>query len=681
VAERWTSRLEQPRTAAWLLALLIVGLYFLRIGASGAWDPWETHYGEVARQMVMRSDPLDLWWQPGLHGPDARAETYFASKPALPFWVWAISFEVFRVGMNADPAEMLDSPWPELALRVPVMLAGFLAIYVLAYTLWRRVSPRAGLLTAVILATMPQWALVSRQALTDIFFVTPVVVAAVAWTNAWGAPDRPLRLRGRGWQTIPWDRAYATFWLVFGLGAIVPLAVIHHHSYDATTWAMFGKSASKAKGLLEIQRHMFLYWAVVVAVALRSTRWRLRSQAWMGILYICAGVSLMGKGMIGPGLVGVFVLADLALSGAWSRLRSCGLVTGIATFVLACFPWHHAMALYRGDVWVNELIIQNNLQRFSTGEQEQAVGGVAFYLETLGLAALPWSALVPFAWVHGRAAFRAVDGPAAATHRFMVAWFGASLFVVTYSTTKYYHYLVPCLPPLAAMLGITLDDLWARRGKGASWLTVVVAFAILAGTIRDLVWTPTWIAHLTTYLYTGMWTQGAPSTARVLLVCAPFVVGLVLFLRRKAAHGVLAWCLSGVLTTGYVLADYLPAASETWSQRSAFATYFAERGPRDRLVGWWFYYRGETFFAKGDLWVIKGPERERLAELFEEHEGRDMALWFITIEAHAQRLRGQLPARYRDRLEERYRNFHYVLMRVPLGSTDVVPEGSAGRSD
>ncbi len=49
------------------------------------------------------------------------------------------------------------------------------------------------------------------------------------------------------------------------------------------------------------------------------------------------------------------------------------------------------MVLYRGDRWVSELIIQNNLQRFSTGEQKQAVGGFAFYLETLGLAALPWS--------------------------------------------------------------------------------------------------------------------------------------------------------------------------------------------------------------------------------------------------------------------------------------------------
>ena len=34
-----------------------------------------------------------------------------------------------------------------------------------------------------------------------------------------------------------------------------------------------------------------------------------------------------------------------------------------------------------------------------------------------------------------------------------------------------------------------------------------------------------------------------------------------------------------------------------------------ERGPNDRLISWWFYYRGETFFTKQDIWVMKNPDR------------------------------------------------------------------------
>ena len=84
------------------------------------------------------------------------------------------------------------------------------------------------------------------------------------------------------------------------------------------------------------------------------------------------------------------------------------------------------------------------------------------------------------------------------------------------------------------------------------------------------------------------------------------------------------------------------------------------------MVSWWFYYRGETFFTKGDIWVMKEPDRSKLGDLFTEMEGQGASLWFMTIEPHAKRLGAQLPTRYRDRLEEKYRSFHYVMMRVEL---------------
>ena len=52
-----------------LAALAVVATSVWSIAACGPWDPWETHYGEVARQILVRSDPIDLWWQPG-RGPD-----------------------------------------------------------------------------------------------------------------------------------------------------------------------------------------------------------------------------------------------------------------------------------------------------------------------------------------------------------------------------------------------------------------------------------------------------------------------------------------------------------------------------------------------------------------------------------------------------------------------------------
>lgn len=653
-----------------LVALAVIIVDLATIGLAGPWDPWETHYGEVARNMLARHDPLDPWWQPGNGGPDAEAEKSFASKPVLSFWLMALSMKLFGIGTSADPAEMLRTPWVELALRLPSMLAGWLAAFTLGFTAWRLASPRAGVLAGAIVATMPQFAIVTRQALTDMIFVAPVVAAAAAWALAWLQPERELKRLGRGWRSLPLDRVYLLFLVVFALGVVVPLAVIHAHSFDHGTWQRFGRVTRRAEGLRDIQQQMWIHWALAALVFVRSLFWRRRSQPLMAILYICAGLSLIGKGLIGPGLVGVIVLGHLVTSGRWNLLLRCGLPTGLVFFELAGVPWHHAMALYRGERWVNELIMDNNLRRFAAGEQKQAVGGFGFYLETLGLAALPWSALVPFGAAAGVRAFvRDREERGVELMRMAMVWFGVSLFAISYSTTKYYHYLVPCLPPLALVIGLWLDrELEQPRRDPIAWAVTAIGIAGIAVVIRDALHQPAWLAHLTTYLYTGMWTEGAPAVTMLIPCCAPFALGLLAwpFLRLRR-HAVLAFVLSALCVRSWVIGDYIPASSESWSQRTALRTYFEQRGPDDRLVSWWFYYRGETFFSKADIWVMKDPDKKTsITELVDEYRGRGATLWFITTVQHTNRLGSHLPPDVRRNIEPVYANFHYSLSKVQI---------------
>ncbi|MCA9707193.1 MAG: glycosyltransferase family 39 protein [Myxococcales bacterium] len=716
---------QRPRFWAVVLALVVVAINLASMASTGAWDPWETHYGEVARNILVRHDPLDLWWQAGNGGPDAVAEKTFWSKPALPFWLMALSMKIFGVGTSGPPDELVQPFWPEFAIRLPSMLAGLGSAALLGYVAWRQVSPRAGILTAAVLVTMPQFAVATRQALTDMIFVGPVVLAAAAWILAWGQPDRPLRRRGQGARSLPWDRAYLAFAIVFAAAVVAPLAVIHQHAYDPYTWATVGKNPGHAASLRQIQSHMFIYWGLVVLVLGLSLRWTRRSQVWMGVLYIAAGLSLLGKGLIGPGLVGAVVLVHLVVTGRWDLLRRCGLPTGIVLFALASFPWHHAMVLFRGERWVNELIIQNNLARFDTGEQKQAVGSFAFYLETLGLAALPWSAVVPLVLAAAFGIGRKASAPAEATseaseageageaeapasasteaseatspageageageaeapdfqdfslaptpeaarrvlHQFALIWFSVALFAIGYSVTKYYHYLIPVLPPLALLVGLWIDQRMSgpRTHVGPRLIGVAVGLAVLVAVVRDTFHSTAWLAHLTTYLYTGMWRTGGPEVSALPWLVLPFGLGLLAWALGRHRAALAGFVLSGLLTTGWAVDDYLPAASENWSQRSALRLYFAERGPRDRLVSWWFYYRGETWFSKQDVWVMKDVDRKALTELFDQVEGQDTTLWFITIEPHARRLAAQVPQRYRGDIEEVYKSFHYTLLRV-----------------
>lgn len=61
-----------------LLAGALASAVFLPwLGATGLWDPWEPHYAEVARQILVRDDWVHPWWE----------SAWFFSKPALPLWL------------------------------------------------------------------------------------------------------------------------------------------------------------------------------------------------------------------------------------------------------------------------------------------------------------------------------------------------------------------------------------------------------------------------------------------------------------------------------------------------------------------------------------------------------------------------------------------------------------------
>lgn len=701
-------------------ALLVI--YFVSIRWCGPWDPWETHYGEVARNIVQRRDPLDLWWRPG-YGPNGNSENTFWSKHAGPYWAMAASLWAFGIGANdALPGEMATHPWTEVALRLPSMVAGLTTIGFLAYVAHRLADWRAGVLVMVVLGTMPQFAIVTRQALTDMFFVGPVALAMGAWALAWMQDDRALRRVGRGRITVPVnDRAWIAFVILLAIAVILPLAVMHHHvnaDYTIERVARFrkGKDIPNLQTLAIISRALIPYWIGVALVLVHSLTWTRRSQAWMGFVYVAGGLSLMGKGFIGPGIIGLLILCDMLVSGRLHLLPRCGLGMGTLLFLLACLPWHHAMWLYRGEGWFNELIVVNNLARFATGEQDQAVGSFTFYVKTLGIAGLPWSALAPIVlwdafsrlrrpapaardndagisgdddregsrgwgdWLLRQLGHRGpLHRPARPTevelHRFALLWFVISFGLITYSVTKYYHYLLPALPPLAVLTGLWLQGLLRKRRGGATRVTgavgpalalAVLALAIAGLVLRQAVYEPAWIAHLTTYLYTGMWREGAPVPTRLVWMCAPLPIGVALWLGRRMPHAVAAWVLSGLLVTGYVIDDYLPAASESWSQRSAFRVYYAQRKPQDKVLSWWFYYRGETFFSKHRIWVLMRPDRQKLFDFIDEHRGKDVTFWMMTTVQHANRVHTQLPADVSKTAEVVYENHHYALVKAPI---------------
>ena len=134
---------QRRATVAALIALCAL-LYGAGLNRTGILGPDEPRYASIAREMARSGD----WLTPRLWG-----DPWF-EKPPLTYWMMALAF---RAGLDDD-----------LAPRVPIALAS--ALFVVWY--WRRLSrefgERAGLYSAVILATTAGWLAYSRTGVTDL---------------------------------------------------------------------------------------------------------------------------------------------------------------------------------------------------------------------------------------------------------------------------------------------------------------------------------------------------------------------------------------------------------------------------------------------------------------------------------------------------------------------------------
>ena len=143
------------RIPVWLAAALLAGTVFLPgLGSVGLLDPWEPHYAEVSRQMLLRGDWVHPWWR----------EAGFFSKPPLLLWGGAAGLAIAGEGAA------------EWGLRLPVALVAVLGVAVSAAAVARLASRRAGLLAAIALCTAPFLALFARQAVPD----APLVALSTA---------------------------------------------------------------------------------------------------------------------------------------------------------------------------------------------------------------------------------------------------------------------------------------------------------------------------------------------------------------------------------------------------------------------------------------------------------------------------------------------------------------------
>ena len=213
---------------------------------------------------------------------------------------------------------------------------------------------------------------------------------------------------------------------------------------------------------------------------------------------IAAGMA-MGLGLLakGPVAVALPLLTLLCMSPfiQWpaarrrSLVRDASLSIGVAT-VLAS-PWFLAMTVRHGSEFVREAIWEQNVGRYATTAFGHKNGMLALFLPAL-IGLLPWVVFLPQALVR-------VTRPRGNPREVLRTGMGISALIAlafySLSSSKLASYSLVCVPALAIVIGLWLDEQLDRPSGTRTRLQVLTILGVVAVALLSA---PLWIAKLVT---------------------------------------------------------------------------------------------------------------------------------------------------------------------------------------
>lgn len=542
------------RHGFWLVALTSL-LYLPLLGSYSLIDPWETHYGEVAREMLAKDDWISLWWA---------QDGWFWSKPILDFWAQGLSFAA--LGVQYQPDQMLAGvaqgrfPQPEWAARMPIFLLSLLGSYVLYRGMAQAVGRRAAMIGGIVLITAPYWYFLTHQTMTDMAYVGPLT-AAVGFALLGFVTDPETQVKRYELRFGKRVLSLSGWHLLFGAVTLLVLPqVIYLLSRNVSLllrgdnlgfqWHLDQFSAGSGGGNCGLPGNqacsaskpvfdklqpsiLALIWTVGLAVILYVNRHERRlARLYFLAAWLMTALSAMGKGAPGLVLPLAVALAYVGVTRRWKLLLRMELPTMLLLVLCVALPWYVQMYLRHGAPFTDRLIFHDMFKRAFVHVHDTNSGddvSFRYYVWQLGYGLFPWSGLAAAGLVWWTRRSEPEGSRASDALLLMGMWFVTTFGMFSITLTKFHHYILPAVPPIAMLTGVVMDRMLGGRalasGAAASDLE---APSIKAGAAVPYALSMGAVALLTCYAslrlfpgsISGSLAGGAPQAASTLAALA-----------------------------------------------------------------------------------------------------------------------------------------------------------------
>ena len=289
----------------------------------------------------------------------------------------------------------------------------------------------------------------------------------------------------------------------------------------------------------------------LVAVAIGSF-WQARHTTslgalahWTGIAGVALGLSVLGKGLTGVGLVGAAIVVWLV----WTRALSVRLVVaGAAAVAIAlaiAWPWYAAMERAVPG-YLQYFLMERHVGGFTDDTQRHAGRPFLYYLPVVLGGGWPWIVFL----------LRRRTAPLDDRERLLWSWLAADVLLLSLAGSKLATYVLPAMPALAALCALRALQPATSGASSRGWQTLAVGAAVATVMLPSFALTTIlgpsafelpWSVHAWTFgpfmlvspmLWRTSWDGPTPLalvTAVALIVTG--VVGLPVVAERYTARG------------------------------------------------------------------------------------------------------------------------------------------------
>lgn len=620
--------LRRPLFQTVLVFIAVVIAYIPRLGSYGLFDPWETHYAEVARTMLQRQDPVSTYWQ----------DDGFYSKPPLLFWMQATGFWIAGLNTPDGPDdEFTIDERPEWAARFPVVLLAAFATAGVFLFLRLYVGLFAGLFGALLLAFLPHFALIARQSITDMPFLALMTIGMLLFIHGFlldeTTPSTPFfrRTTPKRPSGFEWTSA-----LVISLPVLIQYFVFAPRVQASFSW--------NGKPLVLSGWIVFIPYTILLADVLWGIlRGRFSiAQLWMLLGAVFCALAVLAKGFGALFIPGTVFLLYFFITGEWERLRRFPVISLLWIIVAVSFPWHHAMIIRHGDAFFQEYIVHHHFKRAAEGVHGER-GTFAYYFNQMLFGMLPlWPALIASLPTGlRRLTFQHPHNNNDRIRLLIFLWMFLSFSLFSFMLTKFHHYILPVTVPTAMWVALTVfpSDM---LNNTTTWrpqvsLSFGVGVFFLAFIVREIVLDPAHFINLFIYKYERLFPYESWMNISMgifgSVVCAASATLIVW--RNRTTWGF--FLLAGALFTLHLIVWYMPAVGPHWSQKQLHAIYFqCRRDPGQRLIAWQLNWRGENFYSKNKVVPLMETDNKEFLEYLRRYRARtreEISARFIVLEA------------------------------------------------